>query len=209
MARKNKSTGSAQKRQQETAMRAQWRALEKMGLAKKRVRVDGKLPAVKLTSYKKRRLRELAPVLTGDAVPVRLGPKALKAARSNNLLRAGRYAIVAPGRENVERVRSGLKPRSSISRRSTQSYDSSSASSASFERAISTIIDISQGGKKPPNENGIRNRMSRHSAQAVRAIANAPKHARVTHSAFSDWWEWWCDEYDYDYPEADDPAFYH
>lgn len=203
MARKSKYSASTVRRQaqkqREKDARANWRKLEHLGVVKKRVRVDGKLPPIKITGYKQKRLRQLAPVLRGDAAAVSLGPTALRKAREHGTPLAGRFAIVPNTTASKSAVREG-KP-------VARTYAFAEARGDPYERAVQHIIKINNGGARPVNVPKVEKRISKHTPEAQRAIARIP--AKLSREDRIAWWQDWCDLHDYAYDDADDPLLYH
>lgn len=191
MARRNKpskSRKSAQEQKQiNKELRAEWRKLEKLGVVKKRAKGE----KLKLTEYKKRRIKQLRPIIEGKAAAVPLGPKALKQARNNGIpIIGGRYAVVPKTRASIEAVKSG--------RSTARTYESVSSRTDYTQRAVDNVIRLSEGGKRPANGANIEKRISLLSNKARAAVARA--------NSYDDWVDWLDDsdeEYDFD------PFWYH
>lgn len=194
MARKGKSSRSRKFSKAKSAeIRANWRALEKLGVVKKRAKGE----KIKVTAYKAQRIKQLAPVLSGKAKAVPLGPKALRAARENNTPLAGRFAIVPNTKTSIANVREG-KP---VSR--TYAFDKTPRDVDS--RAVRAIVRAARAAdqKKPINETAIEKRVARMSAEQKRAVAKTPRFD--SRQEYLDYWD------DLDVAFDDDlyPGYYH
>lgn len=197
MARKKKISNKAAKRQAEKELRAQWRQLEKLGLAKKR----GKGEKLKLTTYKRRRIKQLAPVLAGKAQTVRLGPRALKAARENGIPLVGRTAIVPKRKSAVDAVKAGRKVKGidSVGIDTASRVNVYDRALNNAERAIKSIPN-----KRPINYRTLEKQITKLGVEGQRALA---KQRHDTYADWLYWWQQWAEAHDYD--DQDGPFLYH